>query len=127
MEREGVSTLSICSYLRALSFLLDHLLLFESVLCDVGLKIFWKCLCNDSCFYKNAYKVFGFEKSLKKCLFMEDFFESDFEKCLCNDSCLYKNAYKELCLLKMFQLKVLVWKCFFLVVSKQATTSVLPT
>ena len=57
MKREGVSTLFICSYLRALSFLLDHLVLFENMLCDVGLKIFWKHLCNDSRFYKNAYKV----------------------------------------------------------------------
>ena len=45
---------------------------------------------------------------------MECVFESDFEKYLCNDSRLYKNAYKELCLLKMFQMKVLVYKNVFL-------------
>ena len=32
MKRDGVSTLFIHSYLWALSFLLDHLLLFENVL-----------------------------------------------------------------------------------------------
>ena len=42
MKREGVSTLFICSYLRALSFLLDHLLLFENLLCVVFLKVFLK-------------------------------------------------------------------------------------
>ena len=42
MKREGVSTLFIRSYLRALSCLLDHFLLFESVLYGVGLKIFLK-------------------------------------------------------------------------------------
>ena len=54
-------------------------------------------------------------------------FESVFEKrlCLgkvCNDSRLYKNAYKELCLLKMFQLKVFGVKNVF-IVSKRATRS----
>ena len=33
MKREGVSTLFFHSYLWALSCLLDHLLLFENVLC----------------------------------------------------------------------------------------------
>ena len=46
---------------------------------------------------------------------MECVFESDFEKgFLCNASRFYKNAYEELCLLKMFQLKVLVCKMFLL-------------
>ena len=57
---------------------------------------------------------------------MECVFESDFEKCLCNDSRFYKNAHKEHSLLKMFQMKVLVYKMFF-VVSKRATRSNLPT
>ena len=35
MKREGASTLFIHSYLWALSFLLDHLLLFENILCVV--------------------------------------------------------------------------------------------
>ena len=54
MKREGISTLFICSYLRALSCLL----LFENVLVvGVSLKVFWKRICNDSRLYKNAYKV----------------------------------------------------------------------
>ena len=35
MKREGISTLFIRGFLRALSYLLDHLLLFENVLCVV--------------------------------------------------------------------------------------------
>ena len=42
MKREGVSTLFICSYLWALSYLLDHLLLFENVLVVWVSKVFWK-------------------------------------------------------------------------------------
>ena len=42
MKREGVSTLFIRSYLRALSCLLDHLLLFENVLVVWVLKVFLK-------------------------------------------------------------------------------------
>ena len=58
MKREGISTFFICSYLRALSYLLDHLLLFENVLVVWVLKVILKrCLCNGSRFYKNAYKV----------------------------------------------------------------------
>ena len=53
MKREGVSTLFIHGFPWALSYLLDHFLLFEIVLCVV-LKVFCKgghCfgnLCNDS-------------------------------------------------------------------------------
>ena len=59
MKRECVSILFIRSYLWDLSCLLDHLLLFEIVLCVVFLKCFEKeSLCNGSRLYKNAYKVF---------------------------------------------------------------------
>ena len=53
MKREGISILFIHGFPWALSYLLDHLLLFEIVLCVV-LKVFLKrvhCLgklCNDS-------------------------------------------------------------------------------
>ena len=67
MKREGISTLFIRSYLRALSFLLDHLLLFENVLVVWFLKIFGKRLCNGSLFYKNAYKMFVW-KIVQKCV-----------------------------------------------------------
>ena len=42
MKREGISNLFNHSYLWALSFLLDHLLLFENVLCGGFLKYFEK-------------------------------------------------------------------------------------
>ena len=70
-------------------------------------------LCNDSRLYKNVYKVLTFENISRKCLW-NVFLKVIFEKCLCNGSRLYKNAYKELCLLKMFQMKVWVYKMFFL-------------
>ena len=66
MKRKGISTLFIHSYLWALICLLDHLLLFESMLCGGSLKVFLKMrlrlgkLCNDSCHYKNVYKVLDF-------------------------------------------------------------------
>ena len=53
MKREGIITLFIHGFPWALSYLLDHLLLFEIVVCVV-LKVFCKrglCLgnlCNDS-------------------------------------------------------------------------------
>ena len=59
MKREGISTLFIHGYPWALSYLLDHLLLFEIVLCVWFLKVFLKIeLRNGSRLYKNAYKVF---------------------------------------------------------------------
>ena len=42
MKREGISTLFINGYPWALSYLLDHLLLFEIVLCVVFESIFEK-------------------------------------------------------------------------------------
>ena len=42
MKRECVSTIFIRTYLRAISCLLDHLLLFESVLCGGFFKVFLK-------------------------------------------------------------------------------------
>ena len=57
---------------------------------------------------------------------VEDIFESDFKKCLCNDSRLYKNAYSVLTFGNISIESVGV-KMGFLVVRKQATTSVLPT
>ena len=53
MKREGVSILFVHSYLWDLSCLLDHLLLFENVLCVVFESILKRrhCLgklCNDS-------------------------------------------------------------------------------
>ena len=53
MKMEVVSTIFIHSYLWALSFLLDHLLLFENVLCVVFESILKKHhhlgkLCNSS-------------------------------------------------------------------------------
>ena len=56
MKREGISTLFIHDFPWALSYLLDHLLLFECA-CGVGFESILKCLCNGSHFYKNAYKV----------------------------------------------------------------------
>ena len=59
MKREGVSTLFIHGFPWALSYLLDHLLLFE---CASGVWFFESILKielrNGSRFYKNAYKVF---------------------------------------------------------------------
>ena len=55
MKREGISTLFIHGFPWALSFLLDHLRLFECVLVMWVLKVFLKrcqCggnLCNDPC------------------------------------------------------------------------------
>ena len=59
MKREGVSTLFICSYLRAL----NRLAHFANLLFCVCFKIFLECqckakLCNDSCIGKSVYKVF---------------------------------------------------------------------
>ena len=53
MKREGISTLFIHGFPWALSYLLDHLLLFEIVLCVVFESILQRghCLgnlCNDS-------------------------------------------------------------------------------
>ena len=45
---------------------------------------------------------------------MECVFEIDFEKCFRNDSGFYKNAYKVFCLLKMFQMSVLLYEMFLL-------------
>ena len=68
MKREGIITLFIFSYLRALSFLLDHLLLFECVLVVVIFESILKMeLRNGSRFYKNAYKVFV-SKIVQKCV-----------------------------------------------------------
>ena len=67
MKMEGISTLFIRSYLRALSCFLDHLLFFENFLVVWVLKVFRKRLCNGSHLYKNAYKklcllkIFHFE------------------------------------------------------------------
>ena len=60
MKRECISTLFIHGFPWALSYLIDHLLLFAIVLCVCGfLKVFLKMeLRNGSRFYKNAYKVF---------------------------------------------------------------------
>ena len=60
MKKEGITTLLISSFLQALSFLLDHLLLFENVLVVCFESILKTCLYNDSRLYKNAYKVFVF-------------------------------------------------------------------
>ena len=53
MKREGISTLFIHGFPWALSYLLDHLLLFENVLCVVFESILKRChrlgkLCNGS-------------------------------------------------------------------------------
>ena len=59
MKRGGIITLFIRSYLQALSYLLDHLLLFECVLVVVIFESILKMeLRNGSRLYKNAYKVF---------------------------------------------------------------------
>ena len=59
MKREGISTLFIHGFPWALSYLLDHLLLFECVLVVVIFESILKMeLRNGSRFYKNAYKVF---------------------------------------------------------------------
>ena len=95
MKREGISIIFIHGFPWSLSYLLDHLLLFEIVLCVCGFfKVFLKMeLRNGSHLYKNAYKVFVLKKSSKRCL--SGVFESDFEKgFLCNGFCIYKNAYK---------------------------------
>ena len=42
MKREGVSTLFIHGFPWDLSYFLDHLLLFENVLCVVFLKVYCK-------------------------------------------------------------------------------------
>ena len=62
MKRGGISILFIHSYLWDLSYLLDHLLLFENVLCDDFESILKRRLrlgkhCNSSRLYKNVYKV----------------------------------------------------------------------
>ena len=69
MKREGIGTLFIHGFPWALSYLLDHLLLFEIVLCVCDfLKVFLKMeLRNGSRFYKNAYKVFV-SKIVQRCV-----------------------------------------------------------
>ena len=58
MKREGISTLFIHGFPWALSYLLDHLVLFECACGVVFESDFEKgFLCNGSRFYKNAYKV----------------------------------------------------------------------
>ena len=69
MKREGISTLFIHGFPWALSYLIDHFLLFEFLLCVWFLKLFLKMeLRNNSRFYKNACKSVCFEDSSKRCL-----------------------------------------------------------
>ena len=92
MKREGIRTLFICSYLRALSCLLDHLLLFECMLVVWVLKVFENVFVmvlisirmHTKCCLKN---------SSKKCL-GNVFLKVILKRCLCNGLCFYKNAYK---------------------------------
>ena len=59
MKREGISTLFIHGFPWALSYLLDHLLLFECVLVVVIFESILKMeLRNGSRLYKNVNKVF---------------------------------------------------------------------
>ena len=80
MKREGASTLFIHGFPWVLSYLLDHLLLFEIMLCGVGFESILKMqLRNDSRLYKNAYKSVCFKNDSKQ-MFVRCVFQSDFEK-----------------------------------------------
>ena len=57
MKRECISTLFIHGFPWLLSYMLDHSLLFENVLCVVFESILKMLLCNDPRLYKNVYKV----------------------------------------------------------------------
>ena len=92
MKMEGISTLFIHGFPWALSYLLDHFLLFLKCACDVGFESILKMwLCNDSRLYKNAYKVLFWKYLLKRDYF-ERCFENDNVSQFCNGSRLYKNV-----------------------------------
>ena len=92
MKREGISTLFIHGFPWALSYSLDHLLLFECALC--GFESISKCNFVMILVSIRMHTKFYFENSSKRCLwdvFLKVILKKGF---LCNGSRLYNNAYK---------------------------------
>ena len=122
MKREGIRTLFIHSYLRALSCLLDHFCFVWKYALWWVLKVFLKNafvlgkLCNDSCLYKNVYKVLVLKIVQRDNCFLKVFWKGVFFVMVLvsirtRTKCYFENSSKG-CLWNMF-LKVILKRCLY--------------
>ena len=107
MKREGISIIFIHGFPWALSYSLDHLLLFECV-CGVSFESIFENVFVMVLVSIRTHTKCCFENSSKMCLW-NVFLKVILKRCLlCSGSHFYKNAYKVLVFGKCFKMKVLV-------------------